>query len=248
MNRRMWKLFVVELKLQFRDWTVVTFGLLFPAALLVLLGFVFPGFRDANPDLHGARLVDLYTPILLVFVLVMVGVSTISSVLAGYRHDGILRRLRTTPVGPTRLLAAQLSAQLVVAALGTALAIVAALVVLDVPAPDNWLGVAIGLSLAATSMFAIGLLIGAVAGSVSLAQALSTLAWIPVMVLAGLWFPREAMPDTMRQISDLSPGGAGVEAVQHAWFGGGLAMTSLAVLVGFTLVVGGLAALAFRWD
>ncbi len=242
------KLLAVETKLQFRDWGVVTFGLLFPAVLLLVLGFAFPGFRDPNPDLGGGRPVDLYTPIVLLFVLVMVGVSTISSVLASYRHDGILRRLRTTPIGPSRLLVAQLTAQLVVAALGTALAVIAALVVLDVPAPGSWLGTIVSLLFAAASMFAIGLLIGSVAPSTSAAQAISTVAWIPVMLLAGLWFPREAMPETMRRISDLSPGGAGVDAVQQAWFGSGVPLSSLAVMAAFTAAAAGLAAVTFRWD
>lgn len=241
------RLIVVETRLQFRDWSVVTFGLLFPAALLMLLGFAFPGFRDPNPDLNGARLVDLYTPIVLVFVLVMVGVSTISGVLASYRHDGILRRLRTTPVGPVRLLAAQLASQLFIAALGTALAVMAALTLLDVPAPSSWPGVVIALLFAAASMFAIGLLLGAVAPSTSAAQVFSTIVWIPLMLLAGLWFPREGMPELMRRISDFSPGGASVDALQQTWFGSGVSASSLAVLAGFTLVVGGLAAITLRW-
>jgi ABC-2 type transport system permease protein len=214
----------------------------------VVLGFAFPGFRDPSPDLNGGRPVDLYTPIVLVFVLVMVGVSTISSALASYRHDGILRRLRTTPVGPTRLLTAQLVAHLVVAASGTALAVLAALTVLDVPGPRSWPAVTLGLVLAAASMFGIGLLLGAVASSTSVAQGLAMIVWLPLMLLAGLWFPREVMPDTMRRISDLSPGGAAVDALQRAWFGGAMAWSSLGVLAVTALVVAGLAALTFRWE
>lgn len=242
------RLILVETRLQFRDWSVVAFGLVFPTVLLVVLGLAFPGFRDPNPDLGGGRLVDLYTPILLVFVLAMVGVSTITGVLASYRHDGILRRLRTTPVGPMRLLAAQLLAQLTIAAIGVVAAIVAALTLLEVPPPASWPGVALALLLAAAAMFTIGLLLGAVVPSTSAAQAASAIVWIPVMVLAGLWFPREGMPPLMRRISDLSPGGAGVDAVQQAWFGSGVAWSSLGVLVVFAGVVGGLAALAFRWE
>lgn len=243
-----WKLIVVETRLQFRDWSVVTFGLVFPTVLLLVLGFAFPGFRDPIPDLGGGRPVDLYTPIVLVFILVMVGVSTITGVLAGYRHDGILRRLRTTPVGPSRLLAAQLIAHLVIVTIGTAFVIIAALSLLDVPAPVSWTGVLLALLFAAAAMFAIGSLMGAVVPSTSAAQAASGIAWIPLMLLAGLWFPREAMPEPMRRISDLSPGGAGVDAIQQAWFGSGVPVSDLAVLAGFTAAVGGLAALAFRWD
>jgi ABC-2 type transport system permease protein len=242
------KLVVTELRLQARDWSAMTFGVLFPATLLVLLGFTFPGFRDPNPDLGGSRLIDLYTPILLVFVLVMVGIGATAGVLASYRHDGILRRLRTTPIGPLRLLSAQLAAQLLVALAGLALAVVVALTVLEVPGPQHWPGALAALLLAATAVFAIGLLIGAVAPSTSAANGIATISWLPLMVLAGLWFPREVMPDTMRVVSDYSPGGAAVAAVQDAWFAGEVRPGSLAVLFVSTLVVGGLAAVVFRWD
>lgn len=241
-------LLVTETKLQFRDWSVVTFGLVFPTVLLLVLGFAFPGFRDPQPDLGGSRLIDLYAPIVLVFILVMVGVPTIAGVLASYRHDGILRRLRTTPIGPVRLLAAQLAVQATIAGLGTALAIVTALVVLDVPDPASWPGVIIALLFTTAAMFAIGLLIGAVAPSPSAAQAISMVTWLPIMVLAGLWFPREGMPDLMRRISDLSPGGAGVDAVQQAWFDGRVALSNLAVVAAFAVVTGVIAALSFRWE
>lgn len=245
--RALQKLVVTETKLQFRDWAVVTFGLVFPAVLLVVLGFAFPGFREVDPNL-GIRPVDLYTPIVLVFVLVMVGITTIANVLATYRHDGILRRLGTTPVGPSRLLAAQLIAQLVIATLGLSLAIVAALTLLEVPAPASWPGVVLALLLTAAAMFAIGLVIGAFAPSTSAAQGLSTIVWIVLMVFAGLWFPRVAMPDTMRRISDLTPGGAGVEAVQQAWFGTGVPLADVVVLAVSVILLGGLAAAVFRWD
>jgi ABC-2 type transport system permease protein len=242
------RLMVTETKLQFRDWSVVTFGLVFPTVLLLILGFAFPGFRDPNPELDGGRLIDLYAPIVLVFILVMVGVTTIAGVLASYRHDGILRRLRTTPVGPTRLLAAQLAAQFTIAGLGTAFAFVAALMVLDVPRPASWPGVIVALLLTAAAMFSIGLLIGAMVPSTSAAQAVSLVVWMPIMVLAGLWFPREGMPELMRRISDFSPGGAGVDAVQQAWFGSGAPLSNLAVLAAFAIATGGLAAGTFRWE
>jgi len=245
---QMAKLTWVETKLQFRDWGTVAFGLLLPSVLLVVLAFAYPGFRDPVPELGGLRPVDVYTPIVLVLALVMIGISAIASVLATYRHDGILKRLRTTPVGPARLLAAQLLAQLLVATVGAALAVVAALTVLDVVPPRSWLGVLAGLLLGATSLFGIGLVIGALASSTSVANAIASVTWMPIMLLAGLWFPRDAMPAAMRRVSDFSPGGAGADAMQQAWFEGVVPTSSLGVLAAFALVTGGIAALTFRWD
>ncbi len=237
----------VEITLLVRDVVTILWVALPPLALLGL-GMGIPAFRDPQDDLAGLRLVDVYLPILLVFTLALTGTMAVAATLASYRHQGVLRRLRTTPVGPVPLLAAQLVAHLLYAAVAVALTIAVAVAVFDVAPPASWGGSALALALAAWTLFSIGLIIGAVAPNPTVAPAIGSLVWIPLMVLGGLWFPREAMPTVMRQISDLSPAGAAVDALQHAWFGAGPPASSLLVLVVSALVLGVAAAAAFRWE
>ena len=245
--RALTKTIQVEIKLLLRDVGTVLWVALPPVALLGI-GLGIPGFRDPQDDLAGLRLVDVYLPILLVFTLALTATMAVSSTLAGYRHQGVLRRLRTTPVGPVPLLAAQLVSHLLFAAVAVALTIAVAMVVFDVAIPASWGGSTLSLALAAWTLFSIGLIIGAVAPNPTVAPAIGSLVWIPLMVLGGLWFPREAMPTVMRQISDLSPTGAAVDALQNAWFEGGLPLSSLLVLVVSALIFGAAAAVAFRWE
>ena len=237
----------VEIKLLVRDLSGVLWVALPPVALLGI-GTLIPGFRDPQPDLGGLRLIDVYLPILLVFTLALTGTMAVSSTLATYRHQGVLRRLRTTPVGPAPLLAAQLVANLLYAAVAATLTIVVALAVFDVTTPASWSASALSLALTAWTLFSIGLIIGAVAPNPTAAPALGSLVWIPLMALGGLWAPREAMPTVMRQISDLSPTGAAVDALQHAWFTGGPPTASLLVLAVSALAFGAAAVAAFRWE
>lgn len=237
----------VEIKLLLRDVSTVLWVAL-PALALLGIGLGIPGFRDPQPDLGGLRLVDVYLPILLVFTLALTGTMSVASTLAGYRHQGVLRRLRTTPVGPAPLLAAQLTAHLLFAVIAAALTIAVAVAVFGVATPASWIGSILSLALAAWALFSIGLIIGAVAPSQTVAPAIGSLVWLPLMVLGGLWFPREAMPNLMRQISDLSPTGAAVDALQNAWFGTGPATSSLLVLLVSALAFGAAAVATFRWE
>jgi ABC-2 type transport system permease protein len=237
----------VEVKLLVRDLSTVVWVAL-PPLVLLGVGMGIPGFRDPQPDLAGLRLIDIYLPILLVFTLALTATMAVPSALATYRHQGVLRRLRTTPVGPAPLLAAQLVANLLFAAVAAVLTIVVAIAVFDIAPPASWSASALSLALAAWLLFSIGLIIGAVAPSPTAAPAIGSLVWIPLMALGGLWVPREAMPTVMRQISDLSPTGAAIDALQRAWFGAGPSTLSLVVLVVWALAFGAAAAATFRWE
>ena len=241
------RLTLVETKLLLRDWAVIGFNLVFPALLLAVLGII-PGFTDPDPELGGARLIDLYTPIVLVLTFVFSGITAAPSILVGYREQGVLRRLRLTPVGPAPLLVASLLANLLIALMAAVGAVAVAITVFDVGAPMSWGGLLAVVVLAPAAMFAIGMILAAVARTASVANAVAPLLWLPIMVLAGLWFPREAMPDLMRTISDYSPGGAAVDAMQQSWFTGTPAASSLLVLAAFAVLASAVAARLFRWE
>ncbi|WP_328815172.1 ABC transporter permease [Nonomuraea cypriaca] len=95
----------------------------FPTLLLIVLGLL-PTFRVADAALGGLRMVDVYVPVLLLLALIMSGTQVMPGFLVGYREQGILRRMSTTPVRPLTLLAAQIILHTVVA-LGSAVLVIA---------------------------------------------------------------------------------------------------------------------------
>ena len=104
-----------EAKLFARDPIALFFGFIFPGLLLLLLGLFFPGFDEPSADLGGDRYIDVYAPLVLALGLATLGLVTLPPILGTYRQFGILRRLRTTPVHPARLLWAQLAVHVGVA-------------------------------------------------------------------------------------------------------------------------------------
>ena len=238
----------VEGRLFVRDPIALFFGLVFPVLLLVLLGAFFPGFTDPSPDLGGASYLEVYAPIVLALGLATLGLVTLPPILGGYRQLGILRRLRTTPVHPARLLSAQLIVHLAVALVAGAAAVVAAVVVFDVVVPELPVWLALSYLLAAASMFSIGLLVGAVARTSVAAQAIGMGIYFPMLFMAGVWIPRSIMPDTLLLVSDLTPLGAAVQAMEDSWFGVVPSASTLGVMAIWAVVIGLLAVRLFRWE
>jgi ABC-2 type transport system permease protein len=242
------KLTKVEAKIFARDPMALLWSVLFPAALLFVLGSFFPGAQEPNADLGGVRLVDLYAPIVLALALATVAFATLPAVLATYRERGILRKLSTTPVHPGRLVIAQLLVHLVAATIAAALAIAVGVIVFDIPVPVNLVGFSFAFLLAAASMLAVGLLIGAVAPTLSAGQGIGLAVYFPMLFFAGIYFPREGMSDRLRMVSDLTPAGAAVQAFNDTWSGLAPSTSSLLVMAAFTVGAGLLATRLFRWE
>jgi ABC-2 type transport system permease protein len=194
------------------------------------------------------RVIDLYVTISITLAIAMLALQGTPAVLSGYREKGILRRLGTTPTHPAMLLVAQLVNSLLVALVSVVLVLAIGRIAFDVPLPRQFAGFLLALILAAAALLAIGLFVAAVAPNAKAGNAIGVILFFPVMFFAGLWVPREAMPELLRRIADFTPLGAGERALHDATMGSWPHAVSLAVLGAYVLVFGGAAARLFRWE
>jgi ABC-2 type transport system permease protein len=236
-----------ELRLFLRDPVSAFFSVLFPTILVIILGSI-PAFREHSPDLGGGRVIDLYVGISVVLVLAMLALQVTPVTLATYRERGILRRLATTPVGPGRMLSAQLAMSMLTAVVSAGLVLAVGRIAFGVPLPDHFGSFVIGFLLCAAATFGVGLFIASVAPSGKAANSIGTLLFFPSMFFAGLWTPREVMPKVIQRIGDFTPLGAGERALHDAALGHWINPLSLTVLVAYMLVFGVAAAKVFRWE
>lgn len=241
------RLTLTETKLFFREPAGVFFALAFPLILLVVLGLV-PAMREHDAALGGLRGIDIYAPIVVVMALTMFSVSALPQQFATYRDKGVLRRMRTTPVRPVMMLGAQLLMGTIMSVTVMAAALVIGRSAFDVSVPRLLPAYLVGYLLCALAMFAIGLLVASLAPSGKGAGAIGTMLFFPLLFFAGLWVPRAVMSDVFRRISDFTPLGAGVQSLQDAAAGHWPQLLHLAVMLGWTIVAGGLAARYFRWE
>lgn len=241
------KLTTTETKLFFRDAMAVALGLGLAPVLLIILGLV-PTFREPIAELDGLRTIDLYLPILVAVAIATFGVFILPQLTAGYRAKGVLRRMRTTPVQPATLLGAQLVMGTVMTVGLMVLMVAIARLAFDVALPLNVFAYLVAFVLATAATGAIGLVIAAIAPSAASANGIGMALFFPMLFFAGLWIPRESMHPLLVTISDFTPLGAGVASLQDATAGDWPQLLHLAVMLGWTILAGSLAARFFRWE
>jgi ABC-2 type transport system permease protein len=227
------RLIRMELKLYLRDFAAVFFGTVLSPLIFVILGCI-PAFRVRDPELGGQSVIGLYVPIMIAMAVAMIGLSVMPSQLATYRERGILRRLSTTPVRPRDLLVAQAAVQIDILLMSSALVVLLGRLAFGVGLPRNPIAFLGAFVLAIGALFGIGLML-ACAPTAKLAAALGSAVFFPLMFLAGLWVPREVMPDALRRVSDFSPMGASVQSLRDASSGHWPQALHLAVLLVWTV-------------
>ncbi|MDG4823889.1 ABC transporter permease [Asanoa sp. WMMD1127] len=241
------RLTAAEFILFLRDKVGPIFGLLFPTALLCVFGNI-NFFTDPKNGIDGQPLLYTYTPILVGFVIAMLAINTLPPTLATYREQGVLRRLRTTPVGPARVLAAQFVICLATALVSVVLLLAVARLAFDVPLPRQPVAFALSAVLAALALIGIAVLVAAVTPTGKAANAIGSVLFYVMMFFAGLWLPIEAMPPVLRHVSEATPLGAAVQALSDATAGDWPPAWRLLLLGGYVVVTALLGVRLFRWE
>jgi ABC-2 type transport system permease protein len=241
------RLTATETKLFFREPMGVFFTLAFPPILFVIFGLI-PAMSEPDEALGGLRVIDLYAPIVVALAITMFAINSLPQMFATYREKGILRRMRTTPVRPVAMLGAQLLMATILSVATMVVLLAIGRLAFDVSLPKQLPAYVLAYLLTALAMFAIGLFVASVAPSGKSAGAIGTILFFPMLFAAGLWGPRELMGTVLRRISDFTPLGAGVQSLQDAAAGHWPQLLHLAVMLGWTIVAGGLAARYFRWE
>jgi ABC-2 type transport system permease protein len=241
------KLALVETKLFLREKgaTLAVFAL--PVALVIGFGLI-PGFGKPQKGLSDQIGTEYIAAIGVAIVLASLGLSGVPMVIAQYRERGILRRLAVTPVRPLTLLIAKLTVWAAAAVLSVALVIVVVRLAFHVPTPvaPGWFIASLLLGIAA--LFAVGMLVAAVAPNARTATGIGMVLFFPNMFFAGIYFPTEEMSPTLRQIGNFTPLGAAVHALRDSWMGLDPRLEYLGIMAAWALVGGAVAARFFRWE
>jgi ABC-2 type transport system permease protein len=240
------RLVLTEFTLLTREPMLMFWAVLFPIVLLVILGVTTSSKPQA--DLGGQTFIVVYTPVVMLFTLTLLALSSMPATLASYRDKGYLKRLSTTPIGAPRLLAAQILIVLVLSACLVTLIVLIAKIAFNVPLPGQLLGFVAAIFLTMCAMSSLGMLIASIASSQRVAGAIGSLLFFPLMFFAGLWVPQQQMGHILRSISQYTPLGAAIPAITSAEAGQWPSANHLIVLAAYALIFSRIAIRLFRWD
>jgi ABC-2 type transport system permease protein len=236
-----------EARLAWREPRGLIYGLGLPFLLLILFA-VLPAYHTASGKLGGLTRFAAEFPVLIILIIAGLALFNVPVRLATYREQGILRRLSTTPVPPSWLLAAQVVINVGVAAVGMLILLLLGMTWFGLAAPASTGGLVLSLLVSVAAMFAIALCIAALAPTAGGAFVFSGLLFFPLIFFAGLWVPQEEMGTLLRNISDYTPLGAAAQATHSALQSGFPPGISLLVLVGYAAFFGVVATVFFRWE
>ncbi|GLW06107.1 transport permease protein [Microtetraspora sp. NBRC 13810] len=231
-----------ELRLFLRDPAAVIVTVLLPVGMVVFFGAIISP-ADGNDPIE-----TFFPAAAIALGLAQLGMNLLPTTLVGYREKGILRRMATTPIPPSRVLGAQLL-------VGSLLAVVSMVSVVAVGTlgfgfdlPRRLPAFAVTFVLGVLVLFAAGLIIAAVAPNGRVASGAGVVLFFVSIVFGGVFTPAESMPAFMRTVGDYTPVGAFVQATRASWAGEWPQPQHLAAMAVTAVALALLSAKMFRWE
>lgn len=238
----------VESKLFLRDPVGVFFTMAFPLIYLFLFGII--SGNEPTPQFGGQRTIDASIPGLVAVIICMAGLMSITMTLSTYRENGILRRLRTTPINPLAILVAQVFVIFSMTALGMMLLVIAGKLVYHVDFQGNFINMLAGFVLGSLSFFGIGFILAGTMPTARTAWIVGMVLIYPMMLLSGAFFTVELLPEAVQKVSACIPLTYVVNLLRGLWNDESWSQHITNVLVLFGLLVAGviISVKIFRWE
>lgn len=172
-------------------------------------------------------------------------------VVVRYRKNGVLRRLKATPLAPFEFLTAQVLSRLTVVIGASALVFIGASLILDFPMRGSYLALLLVFIAGALAMISLGLTVAARLRTEELADGLLNLMSWPMLLLSGVWFSMDGTSTAAQALSQLMPLTHLVDAARRIMIDGAGVIDVLPQL-GLLLAIAALlliaAARLFRWE
>jgi ABC-2 type transport system permease protein len=223
-----------RLRLLLRTPRTTFFTLVFPLILLVL----FNGLNNGHVTVAGGRVpfAQFFTPSIAIFALASSTYTAVIFGIATAREQGILKRVRGTPLPMWVFLGSWMAGAIVTGVLAVAVMFAVAVPAFGVNLRPELLPAAlVTLLLGATAIAAIGLAVASFVRRADTAPIVANLTLFPLLFVSGVFYPFQSEPTWLQQVAHAFPLSHLVQAFDACFSpytsGSGFAARDLASLV-----------------
>ena len=192
-----------EQRLYFRSRELAFFTFLFPIILLLLLGSVYG--NDTIKKEHGIKAKDYLVAGILGYGVAATAFAGLAIVLVLRRENGILKRVRGTPLPPATYLGGVIASTTIVYVIEAVLIIALGRLVYHVALPHQWFSFIVAVLLGALAFAALGIALSGAIRSGDGASAVVNAIYLPVAFLAGSFWSAQNFPGPIKAISNVLP-------------------------------------------
>lgn len=235
-----------EFVLFMREPAAMFFTLVFPLMLLVIFGGIYG--NEPQDWMDGMGSVDVSVPGYMGMIIGTTTIMSIPIIISEYRHKGIFRRLRATPIHPLAIIGAQALIYLILTAIGFVVLYVAGKLIYDLMTPERPFALIGVLLVSFLTMASMGFMIGSYFKSPRTTNVVGNIIYFPQIFLAGAAIPREIFSDRLRQWTEWMPMTQVINLIKAAWWGETLVWWNLIYLLAIGAVCMVISTRIFRWE
>lgn len=220
------------------------FALAFPSLFVVLLPLVI-----GDPEVDGFAFSVWMTTGMPVFGLALIAYVTLPETVATARDQGVLKRLRGTPVPAWAYLAGRIVSTFWIVALAVTIVLVLGWLVHDVtPVAAGWLPLLVTLALGTACLGALGLAVASLVPDADAVPGITLATFMPLVFLSGVFPLAEVLPEVVTDVVAWLPLAPLIDATRAAFLDGVWAGRELAIVAAWALVGAVVAVWRFRWE
>jgi ABC-2 type transport system permease protein len=235
-----WEQFRFERKLFWRNPSAAFFNFFLPLLLLVLIASAFGGDEEE---------LDILVPGVAGMGVLATTFTALAFNLTLLRDDGVLKRIRGTPMPAGAYLAGLLGSASLNAFLQVALVVVIGNLVYGVDWPQDPLLLVAFTALGVVCFAALGIAFSHVIPNGDAAPAYTNAVFLPLIFISGVFYSSDDLPPVLLGIAEALPLKHLIDGLSHAMVGGGGDIGAAAAVVGGWALAGiFLAVRYFRWE
>lgn len=228
------------------------FTIVFPLMFLVIFNLLF-GSNEVEFEGGTASLSTFYVPSIIVFALVGACYNNIAMYLAFSRDNGLLKRIRGTPLPPGALIAGHVIHSVALAILLVVIVLAVGVLLYDVDLPTTRMAAFIVTCIVGAATFCtLGVAVANFIPNADAAPAIVNASILPLLFISDVFLPMDDAPAWLTTFADIFPVRHFATAMHESFnpfaTDSGFEPTNLGVMGVWLLVSVVIAARFFRWE